>query len=75
MERKLLLKMNANTGLTSNRWSMFICACMMLIAGQNVLAQDAPHAGEIVGGPFAFCVDGTPDMVSGLSLKETVLDQ
>ena len=69
MERKLLLKMNANTGLTSNRWSMFICACMMLIAGQNVLAQDAPHAGEIVGGPFAFCVDGTPDMVSGLSLE------
>ena len=25
-------------------------------------------AGEIVGGPFEFTVDGTPDMVSGLSL-------
>ena len=28
----------------------------------------APQAGEIVGGPFEFCVDGSPDMVSGLSL-------
>lgn len=27
-----------------------------------------PMAAEIVGGPFEFCVDGTPDMVSGLSL-------
>ncbi|WP_405225169.1 hypothetical protein [Dokdonia sp. Asnod1-B02] len=27
-----------------------------------------PLAAEIVGGPFEFCVDGTPDMVSGLSL-------
>jgi len=27
-----------------------------------------PLAAEIVGGPFEFCVDGTPDFVSGLSL-------
>lgn len=27
-----------------------------------------PLAAEIVGGPFEFCVDGAPDMVSGLSL-------
>ena len=27
-----------------------------------------PLAGEISGGPFVFCVDGVPDMVSGISL-------
>ncbi|QLE00170.1 hypothetical protein HX109_00810 [Galbibacter sp. BG1] len=30
-----------------------------------------PNAGMISGGPFAFCVDGTPDMVSGISLDDT----
>jgi hypothetical protein len=27
----------------------------------------APNAGTITGGPFTFLVDGTPDMVSGIS--------
>ncbi|MCM5663902.1 hypothetical protein [Galbibacter mesophilus] len=27
-----------------------------------------PNAGMISGGPFAFCVDGNPDMVSGITL-------
>ncbi|MGI9551144.1 MAG: T9SS type A sorting domain-containing protein [Aurantibacter sp.] len=34
----------------------------------EVVRTPAPQAGEIVGGPFNFCVDGTPDMASGLSL-------
>ena len=29
---------------------------------------DIALAGEISGGPFTFCVDGTPDFVSGISL-------
>ena len=33
------------------------------------VTRSQPHAGELVGGPFAFDVDGTPDMVSGLSLS------
>ena len=31
--------------------------------------RNQPEAGEIIGGPFEFTVDGTPDMVSGLSLS------
>ena len=27
-----------------------------------------PEAGTLIGGPFTFCVDGTADMVSGISL-------
>lgn len=27
-----------------------------------------PAAGTIAGGPFTFCIDGTPDMVSGITL-------
>lgn len=37
-------------------------------------AQDNPDlalAGEISGGPFTFCVDGTADFVSGISLDAT----
>ena len=30
-----------------------------------------PVAGSISGGPFTFCVDGTPDMVSGVSVTGT----
>ncbi|MFK7814295.1 MAG: hypothetical protein AB8B59_17485, partial [Maribacter sp.] len=33
------------------------------------VTRSQPDAGELVGGPFAFDVDGTPDMVSGLSLS------
>ena len=39
------------------------------LSDDNVRVYRAqPEAGEIVGGPFEFTVDGTPDMVSGLSL-------
>ena len=30
-----------------------------------------PLAGNISGGPFTFCVDGSPDMVSGVSISGT----
>ncbi len=33
------------------------------------VTRSQPEAGELVGGPFAFDVDGTPDMVSGLTLE------
>ncbi|TMM57386.1 T9SS type A sorting domain-containing protein [Maribacter algarum] len=42
--------------------------CFDLSNRVEVNRLSAPQAGEIVGGPFEFCVDGTPDMVSGLSL-------
>ncbi|MFS4491922.1 T9SS type A sorting domain-containing protein, partial [Maribacter sp. 2308TA10-17] len=42
--------------------------CFDLSNRVEVNRLGAPQAGEIVGGPFEFCVDGSPDMVSGLSL-------
>ena len=49
MKKKLLLKNNAIPRLTKNQWSILIVACMMLMVGQNVLAQDAqPEAGNAV---------------------------
>ena len=33
------------------------------------VTRSQPEAGALVGGPFAFDVDGNPDMVSGLSLE------
>ena len=30
-----------------------------------------PNAGTISGGPFTFTVDGTPDMVSGITLDDS----
>ena len=30
-----------------------------------------PNAGTIAGGPFSFTVDGTPDMVSGITLDSS----
>ena len=32
------------------------------------VTRSQPDAGELMGGPFAFDVDGTPDMVSGITL-------
>ena len=32
------------------------------------VTRSQPEAGELMGGPFAFEVDGTPDMVTGISL-------
>ncbi|MET1257878.1 hypothetical protein ABV409_00965 [Flagellimonas sp. DF-77] len=55
-----------------------------LMAGNNVSGLDGfyalsnslgvyrnPSAGTISGGPFTFTVDGTPDMVSGISLDNS----
>ena len=28
-----------------------------------------PEAGELSGGPYTFCIDGMPDMVSGITLN------
>ena len=66
MEKKILLKENVITNTVRLRWSLFLMAFITLFIGQNIVAQEA---GELVGGPFEFCVDGTPDMVSGLSLE------
>ncbi|PQB03957.1 hypothetical protein [Aureitalea marina] len=33
----------------------------------TVTRNAAPNAGTLSGGPFDFCVDGTPDMVSGIT--------
>ncbi|MFS4491923.1 hypothetical protein ACKWCD_03435, partial [Maribacter sp. 2308TA10-17] len=65
MEKKLLLSENEIRDVIRLRWSMFLMVFVTLFMAQNLLAQEA---GEIVGGPFEFCVDGSPDMVSGLSL-------
>lgn len=35
------------------------------------VTRNEPNAGTISGGPFVFDVDGTPDMVSGISLDDT----
>ncbi len=35
--------------------------------------REALNAGSIAGGPFTFDVDGTPDMVSGITLDDTNL--
>ncbi|MDC6365773.1 hypothetical protein [Allomuricauda sp. AC10] len=35
--------------------------------------RNALNAGTLSGGPFTFTVDGTPDMVSGITLDETEL--
>ncbi len=35
------------------------------------VAPNAVSGGTLAGGPFEFCVDGTPDMVSGITLTGT----
>ena len=69
MERKLLLKIpNQNESILWRCWST-ILVLMIGLSSYNLQAQETtPEAGEIVGGPFEFCVDGTEDMVYGLSL-------
>lgn len=39
-----------------------------------VVNRNPLHAGKIIGGPFTFMVDGTPDMVSGITLDDTKLN-
>ena len=36
-----------------------------------MVTRNEPNAGMISGGPFVFQVDGTPDMVSGITLDNT----
>ena len=40
-----------------------------------VVNRNPLHAGKIIGGPFTFTVDGTPDMVSGITLDDTKLNE
>jgi len=37
-------------------------------SGDDGSSTMIPRAGILIGGPFTFCVDGTPDMVSGITL-------
>ena len=41
------------------------------LSNSITVTRNAPEAGTISGGPFEFTVDGTPDMVSGISLDGT----
>lgn len=38
----------------------------------SITVNRNPNAGSISGGPFTFSVDGTPDMVSGISLDNSM---
>ena len=44
---------------------LFAVSCSSDDDGAQVIT---PEAGVLSGGPFTFCVEGTPDMVSGISL-------
>ncbi len=37
----------------------------------SIMVYRNPNAGTIAGGPFSFTVDGTPDMVSGITLDSS----
>ncbi|MGW9685368.1 hypothetical protein [Flagellimonas sp. 2504JD1-5] len=41
------------------------------LSNSITVTRNAVGAGEISGGPFTFTVDGTPDMVSGITLDDT----
>ena len=41
------------------------------LSNSITVTRNAPNAGMISGGPFTFTVDGTPDMVSGITLDGT----
>ena len=59
----------AEMGLNAND----LVGCYDLSNPLTVQRKEAAlvNAGEISGGPFYFCVDGTPDMVSGITLDGT----
>ncbi len=44
---------------------LFVVSCSSDDDGVQAIT---PEAGVLSGGPFTFCVEGTPDMVSGISL-------
>jgi len=41
------------------------------LSNSIVVTRQIPNAGTIAGGPFTFCIDGTEDMVSGITLDAT----
>lgn len=41
------------------------------LSNSIMVTRNEPNAGMISGGPFVFQVDGTPDMVSGITLDNT----
>lgn len=41
------------------------------LSNSITVTRNAPNGGMISGGPFTFTVDGTPDMVSGITLDGT----
>jgi len=56
------------TGLAPDENLGDIYGCYDLSNGIEVVRTEGAVASDISGGPFAFCVDGTPDMVSGITL-------
>lgn len=46
--------------------SMFAVSCS---SDDDAAQPIMPEAGVLAGGPFTFCIDGTPDMVSGITLN------
>ena len=49
----------------------FLFLCFIACNNDDDAALIVPEAGTLVGGPFNFVVDGTPDRVSGISLQGT----
>ncbi|MEQ8711387.1 MAG: hypothetical protein RIC80_00120 [Cyclobacteriaceae bacterium] len=51
---------------------LFALTSVMVGCGDDDdVAPTVPNGGTISGGPFEFVVDGTPDMVSGITLDDT----
>ena len=46
--------------------SLFAVSCS---SDDDGVQPIVPEAGTLTGGPYTFCVDGTPDMVSGIALN------
>ncbi len=47
---------------------LMVLGSIISSCSDDEVAVIVPEAGTITGGPFTFAVDGTPDMVSGISL-------
>ncbi|MFK7951709.1 MAG: anti-sigma factor [Ekhidna sp.] len=52
-------------------FTMTIAGLLLSSCGEDDGAAIVPDAGTLSGGPFSFVVDGTPDMVSGISVAGT----
>ncbi|WP_115462573.1 hypothetical protein [Winogradskyella aurantiaca] len=59
------------TGLETGMNASNLSGIFDLSNSITVNRNQAPEAGTLEGGPFTFCVDGTPDMVSGITLTGT----